>query len=291
MQGQPKRSECGAENDRLRRTGSFRGVRGAPGDSHVFGRVHSVQKMRKRCSLPSVPAGSNDGGHAVSARRVQVRRPSAARIVSVSAATASVALAVAACSPTGVGSESIDPPSTRVVSEGTSQLESDPAVQAARRGDVGTAFAQATGDFTLPAFVDAVDSSRRGDVLSGLRSQISFDAVRVPIGPAVWLPLEVREPDDAYRLSLGSGGVQIEGCFASGEWFATPDHQPKLDLTYARNVTYLLSRDGDELVLFDIIKGGQPCDATGAPVIEFDPPLAVPSPITEDSLVLPPEND
>ncbi|WP_258071175.1 hypothetical protein [Pseudoclavibacter sp. RFBG4] len=44
-------------------------------------------------------------------------------------------------------------------------------------------------------------------------------------------------------------------------------------------------------MLFDTVSGDQPCDATGAPVVEFDSLLAVPSPITEDSLVLPDEDN
>lgn len=228
---------------------------------------------------------------AVGVPLARARRSDPAKRV-LSGAVAMVALlCVAACSPFGADPESIEPPSTRVVSAGSSPLESDPAVQAARSGDLGSALARATGDFTLPAFVDAVESGERRDVLLGLRSQIGYDAVRVPIGPAVWLPLEVREPDDVYRQRLGGGGVQVEGCLASGEWFATEDHEPKLDLTDGRSVSYLLSRENEDLVLFDIVGGDQPCDATGAPVVEFDPPLAVPSPITEDSLVLPDDDD
>lgn len=60
-------------------------------------------------------------------------------------------------------------------------------------------------------------------------------------------------------------------------------------LPLGRGISYLLSQEGDDLVLF--VGSGEPCDATGAPVVEFDPPLAVPSPITEDSLVLPDEGD
>ena len=219
---------------------------------------------------------------------LRTRRSGAVMKVLISAGSSlGVLLTLAACSPADAGREEVPPPSTRVVSEGTSPLESDPAVHAARRGDLGVALARATGDFTLPAFVRTVEPGYRNAVLRGLESQIGFDAVRVPIGPAVWLPHEVGEPDDAYRPKLGSGGVQVDGCLASGEWFATSDHEPKLDLTYGQRVSYLLSSDGDELMLFDIVGGSGACDATGAPVIEFDPALTVPSPLTEDSLVLP----
>lgn len=183
--------------------------------------------------------------------------------------------------------EPIEVPEIVQRADGSSPLEQDPVVQAARRADDAIAIARVTGDLAAPEFVDAVGAEQRRDIRIGITSALGYGDLPVPLGPAVWLPIEIGAPDAAFAAIAPDASTQLSVCLASQSWRASSDEEPSLDLVAGLRSEYLLERVGEDYRLVDEIASSTVCDATGAPIREFSPTPEVPSRVSAESLILP----
>lgn len=182
-------------------------------------------------------------------------------------------LALAGCTPTGPGV--VETPKVVTESDGTSALESDEFVVAARAADLGEAVAWNAADFSI----EQISSTHTATLVASMYK--SFDATYVlhgeaPTilpGPSVWLPLGV--------TPVG-GGATVDVCDASKNWVITAGHEtPTYDLAAGTKLTIDLVKDSSgAIVLAERRPSTEECDATGALVQRFDPVPTLPKSIT-----------
>ena len=154
--------------------------------------------------------------------------------------------------------------------DGTSPLEDDPFVVAARASELGYVLAANSLDFTIEQFT-STRSERRAllefGYWEGSYITLEGDPVAYP-GPSILLPISV-EPNAA-----GDGGAVIEFCDASGPFIITESQAvARYDVTQGHPSTWTLETDPVSGVLEVVDKRGSQasCDASGAPVGRFDP--------------------
>jgi hypothetical protein len=178
--------------------------------------------------------------------------------------------ALAGCTPPAV----VPDPEVVWESQGTSPLEDDAAVVAARAADLARALAFNTLDFARDDFTTthtAAYAAKIYDAFETTYVDIEAEPRALP-GPSIWMPLSVEEGDD--------GTIAVVVCDASDHWIIETGVEPSYDLTDAFELTVLLERDGDRLVVADKQVSLNECDATGAPIGRFDPTPVPPSEIT-----------
>jgi hypothetical protein len=160
----------------------------------------------------------------------------------------------------------------RTLTPGTSPLESDRFVRAARASDLGEAIAFDTRDFTLPQLTRTHSAKVVKELYDAFVSTyvVRHRPPTVVPGPRTWLPLSV-EPM--------AGGARITACAVDGD--AT-------DPTAGRQQVFTVTADGARLEVGAVEGTSIPCDATGAPKIRFDPPPTAPATIAEDDVRGPP---
>lgn len=186
-------------------------------------------------------------------------------------ARASVIFAIAAVALAGCTPAPVSPTLPKVIWEnGTSPLEADPAVIAARAADLGRALAWNAADFSVaqftdhhsPDFADKIYTAFRGTYLTR-----GVDPRALP-GPSVWQPVSV-------------DGTELVVCDASDDWYTDSGHSAAYELTSGFLLTITLEQNAaGALVLADKQPSLDECDATGAPIGRFDPVPVVPKTIT-----------
>jgi hypothetical protein len=190
-------------------------------------------------------------------------------------------LALVGCTPTATEYET---PEIVWITDGTSPLESDPWLQAARAQDLGTRLAYNTHDFTIPQLT----STRTDGSIDSLYDYFVtrfVDREDPPIaypGPAVWLPLAVEESDDGSR-------AVVRVCAASDSWLLTADGETPFDITEGHELELEVANDpkSGKVLVLSRAELLTECDATGAPVGRFEPKPDVPERLTESEVRAP----
>lgn len=169
--------------------------------------------------------------------------------------------------------------------EGTSPLEDDPWVQAARAGDTGYLMAVNALDFSIPEFTETHNADSQQEFYDFFVEEYVDGGAPVVMfpGPSIWLPLEVSPTDDG-------GGADLVFCNASVDWAVSAEFpEPAYDLTNGTVLNISLTTDDRGNIVWNgEADQGTPCDATGAPVQRFDPAPVVPdTPISLDDVTPP----
>lgn len=177
------------------------------------------------------------------------------------------------------------PASIQWETEGTSDLESDPYVIAARAEDTGYLLAVNAQDFSLPEFTSTHTAADAQEFYDFFVEEF-VDGGAAPIlfpGPSIWLPLEVTE-------NAAGDGADVLLCDASLDWTLSAEYpEPSYDLTAGETLVITIVTDPDtgELVFGGEDRQGEPCDATGAPVGRFVPQPVVPESISLEDVTAP----
>jgi hypothetical protein len=191
-----------------------------------------------------------------------------------------VAIAVlAGCTPSSPTPTAAPDPVVLWDVEGTSPLEDDPAVAAARAADLARALAWNALDFGRADFVSTHTARFADKIFDAFETtyvDIGAEPRSLP-GPSIWLPVSVEEAAD--------GNITVVVCDASDHWIIEADVAPEYDLADAFLLTIVLERDGDSLLMADKRVSLEQCDATGAAVGVFEP---APIPPMEIAAVSPP---
>ena len=203
-------------------------------------------------------------------------------------------LTLAACSPANpdpapTDSTGDDPvvsaPGIVTEVEGTSPLEDDPWVQAARAEDTGYLMAVNAMDFSIPEFTDTHSAASQQEFYDFFVEEYvdqGYPVIMFP-GPSILLPLEVTE-------NAAGDGADVLFCDASVDWAVSQEFpEPAYDLENGEELVITLVTDERGNVVFESEdRRGTPCDATGAPVQRFDPAPTVPDgPISLDDVTPP----
>lgn len=184
---------------------------------------------------------------------------------------------LAGCTPSPAP-ENTPPPLPDVVVEvqGTSDLESDPYVMAARASELGFALAANALDFSIAEFTGTRSPDRAEYDFGNWFGQfvtLGKKPIAYP-GPAILLPLEVVE-------NAAGDGATVTFCDASGPYLITANRaEGEYHLTDGTLTTWTLETEGGVLQVGDKVGSAQECDATGAPVGRFDPQPELPAEIT-----------
>ncbi len=169
--------------------------------------------------------------------------------------------------------------------EGTSDLEDDPWVIAARAEDTGYVLAVNALDFSIPEFTETHDAATAQQFYEYFVDEFVTDGAPVVMfpGPSIRLPLEVHPTDDG-------GGADLIFCDASVDWAISAEFpDPAYDLTNGTILHVSITTDerGNRVFQGEAMQG-ESCDATGAPVQRFDPAPVLPDgPITFDDVTPP----
>jgi hypothetical protein len=201
---------------------------------------------------------------------------------------------LAACAPTP-DPESSDPvapepnagtPGLITEVEGTSDLEDDPFVIAARAEDTGFLMAVNALDFSIPEFTETHSADGAWEIYQFFIDEnvIGANPVIMFAGPAILLPLDV-------NVNESGDGAEVLFCDASVDWTISKEFpEPAYDLTAGQELTItLVTDDRGNLVFESEDRGGADCDATGAPVQRFDPAPVPPDSLSPDDVIPPPE--
>ncbi|MCU1406041.1 MAG: hypothetical protein JWQ43_2344 [Glaciihabitans sp.] len=179
----------------------------------------------------------------------------------------------------------IETPGIVVEERGTSPLESDEYVEAARAAELGETLANNFGDFTIAQLTDTHDYVQIEQLWDSYKdAYVDTDAdVLLYPGPPIWLPISVEQN--------GTGdGATIVVCDASATGWAITRESPSatydLSVGVIRNITMETMDDSGQL-RYTSSGTNTPCDATGAPVGRFKPAPVVPDEITADDVQRP----
>jgi hypothetical protein len=165
--------------------------------------------------------------------------------------------------------------------DGTSELESDPAIEAVRAADLARRLAYNTLDFARSDFVAAYSPEYAENLYDGFTTQYGRLQAepRVYPGPAILLPISVETMEDETTVVL---------CDASDPWIIQGDTAPSYDLTKGFLLEYTLESVDGRFVLMSSKSSLTECDATGAPVGRFDPVPVPRESISENDVIAPP---
>jgi hypothetical protein len=202
-------------------------------------------------------------------------------------------LTLAACSPANPDpapdSSGDDPavstPGIVTEVEGTSPLEDDPWVQAARAEDTGYLMAVNAMDFSIPEFTDTHSAASQQEFYDFFIEEYvdeGYPVIMFP-GPSIRLPLEVTP-------NAAGDGADVLFCDASVDWAVSQEFpEPAYDLENGEEIVItVVTDDRGNLVFGSEDRNGNPCDATGAAVQRFDPAPVVPDgPISLDDVTPP----
>jgi hypothetical protein len=193
---------------------------------------------------------------------------------------AALALSLTGCTPP----EPVEDPAVVWELDGTSPLESDPAIEFVRAADLAYRLAFNSLDFSRSDFLAAYPPSRANSLYHGFIAMYgNLQAEpRVYPGPAIWFPMSVETKEDHTIVVLL--------CDASDKWIIQGDTAPSYDLTRGFVLEYTLEAVDDHLLLIEETSSLTPCDATGAPVGRFDPVPVPPESISESDVVPPPSD-
>ena len=180
-------------------------------------------------------------------------------------------LLLSGCQPSGPSV--IETPGIQSLEEGTSSLESDPWVQAARESDLGYRLAVNNQDFTIEQYTSTRTPAIAIGEFDGWVTQY-IEAGAEPIaypGPSILLPISV-EPNAA------GDEAELTFCNASGRFQLTAgETEPEYSLPNGRLVTWTMVTSDEGVRVVTIQSNStEECDATGAPVEVFDPLPTVP---------------
>lgn len=201
-------------------------------------------------------------------------------------------LLLAACSPTA-DPESGDPgaeepnagiPGIVTEVEGTSDLEDDPFVIAARAEDTGYLMAVNALDFSIPEFTSTHSAEGAQEIYQYFIDEyvIGANPVIMFAGPSILLPLEV-------NVNETGDGAEVLFCDASVDWTISKEFpDPAYDLANGEELVITLETDDSgNLVFASENRSGASCDANGAPVQRFDPAPTVPDSLSPDDVTPP----
>ena len=153
----------------------------------------------------------------------------------------------------------------------TSPLEEDERVKAARSAELGLALATNARDFSIAQITDYLPARTVDEYYDG------YDNTRLLryVGPPIMLPLALTELED--------GGAEVTFCVVDHWTIDARKTQASYDFADGTTRVYTVEKDADggNLVLTGWQGLSEPCDATGAPVGRFDPPVA---PLDPDDL-------
>lgn len=169
--------------------------------------------------------------------------------------------------------------------EGTSPLEDDPFVVAARAEDTGYLLAVNALDFSIPQFTETHSVEGAQELYDFFIDEYVTGGAPVVMfpGPSIWLPLEV-------NVNSSGDGADVLFCDASVDWAISKEFpEPAYDLANGEELTITLETDDrGNLVFAGENRTGVACDANGAPVQRFDPQPTVPDgPITLEDVTAP----
>ena len=167
-------------------------------------------------------------------------------------------------------------------SEGTSPLEDDEFVVAARAADTARTLAWNRADFALEQFIATNTSLAAQRLYNGYRTSFAVNGLPPTAypGPGLWQPISVT-PD-------AEGGAEVVVCNASEGWIFEDGGEPTYDLAQGLELIVFIVDDDGTLRADEFRRTGVACDATGAPVGRFDPAPQLRDSITEDQVVPPP---
>ena len=169
--------------------------------------------------------------------------------------------------------------------EGTSPLEDDPFVQAARAEDTGYLMAVNALDFSIPEFTDTHSADAQQEFYDFFVEEYVDGGAPVIMfpGPSIRLPLEVTP-------NAAGDGADVLFCDASIDWAVSQEFpEPAYDLENGEEIVItVVTDDRGNLVFGSEDRNGNPCDATGAAVQRFEPAPVVPDgPISLDDVTPP----
>ena len=170
--------------------------------------------------------------------------------------------------------------------EGTSELDEDPFVIAARAEDTGYLMAVNALDFSIPEFTQTHSPEDQQEIYDFFIDEYVTGGAPVIMfpGPSIWLPLEV-------SVNEAGDGAEVRFCDASVDWAVSAEFpEPAYDLANGEElVITIVTGDSGDLVFGGEERRGGSCDATGAPVQRFDPQPAIPDgPIVIEDVTPPP---
>lgn len=177
--------------------------------------------------------------------------------------------------------EAVELPDVVWESDGTSPLETDEFVVAARAADLGLIFAWNTANFRLPEFTTTNSPSVVDRFADGfVNTFVTHDGdPTVYPGPSIWQPISV-ETD-------GAGAAVVVVCEVTRGWVIRAGEEPSFDLESGTELTIELEPGDDGIVVSNSTGSTKACDATGAPIGRFDPVPVPPESITADDVILP----
>lgn len=168
--------------------------------------------------------------------------------------------------------------------EGSSPLEADAFVRAARVADLGQVLAWNAQDFTLPDLTLFTSARAITEQYRAAEAGATTgEPFRAFPGPRLWLPLRV-DANDA------GDAAQITVCTVDRDWFVTSDHrQAHYDLTAGTKLTLSMITDekSGRLVYDGETTSSEACDATGAPVQRLDPVPDTPTAVAASDITAP----
>lgn len=205
------------------------------------------------------------------------------------------ALVLAGCAPQSDGTNEEDPagnpqqvgtPGIVTEVEGTSDLEDDLFVMAARAEDTGYLMAVNALDFSIPEFTQTHSPEDQQEIYDFFVDEYVTGGAPVIMfpGPSIWLPLEV-------SVNETGDGADVLFCDASVDWAVSAEFpEPAYDLSNGEELVITIVTDDSGNLVFDgEERRGGSCDANGAPVQRFDPQPTIPDgPITLEDVTPPP---
>jgi hypothetical protein len=159
------------------------------------------------------------------------------------------------------------------VEKGTSPLESDSAVVAARASALAEEVAWNSRNFAIKQYSGTTAAQRVKDTYSAWYGEYvtHSGAPTVWPGPKVWMPISVTPTAD---------GSQVLFCDASRDWWVSKGHKASYDLAKGLLLKVDLVKDAKgRLTVSSDTPVDNYCDATGAPVQKFDPAPTLPKTI------------
>jgi hypothetical protein len=178
------------------------------------------------------------------------------------------------------------PGSTLIVThDGTSPLDDDPFVLAARASELGATLAWNLADFTIPELTSTTTAERIEQIYQSYLDAYITGGVQPEgySGPPIWAPITV--------AARGDDEAQLTICAAAQDLSITSDNTAtNWKLVDGTQATIVMGRDPatGNLVITDSQRTEEKCDASEALVRRFDPVPSIPSTISESEVVAPP---